>query len=138
MSTTPQAVSASNASQDAKGDAPPQGLSSSTSTTGAADKQGTFTLLLFASASTVANNTDSLTLEAPMTLKQLFEMLEEKFPGMKRKVLRSAAVTVNLEYVDFEVGEDGGVVELDDVQGDGKVWLRAGDEVAVVPPVSSG
>jgi molybdopterin converting factor small subunit len=57
--------------------------------------------------------------------------------------LRSAAVTVNLEYVDFEVDGEGNVVKVVGVEGregegDGEVVIRQGDEVGIVPPVSSG
>lgn len=98
----------------------------------------TFTLLLFASASSYAQDTETLQLRAPMRLAELFDELERRWPGMKRKVLRAAAVSVNLEYVDFEVGSDGGVVEAAGETEGKVVWLRKGDEVAVVPPVSSG
>ena len=111
---------------------------------------GTFTLLLFAAASTYTG-TDMLVLPAPMTMKELFEILEGKFPGIKRKVLRSSAVSVNLEYVDLEVDEEGDIVSMqggkrvvDGGDGGGGVgaglWvvIQKGDEVGIIPPVSSG
>lgn len=107
---------------------------------------GTFTLLLFASASTYADNLESLTLPAPTTPAALFDALEHRFPGIKKRVLSSAALTVNLEYVEMEVDGEGNVLravmEDQELGGDGKgdkeVVIREGDEVAVVPPVSSG
>ncbi|KAK5544509.1 hypothetical protein LTR23_004273, partial [Exophiala sp. CCFEE 6169] len=56
---------------------------------------GTFTLLLFASASTYTG-TETLVLSAPTTLRGLFRVLENRFPGITDKVLKSSAVTVNL------------------------------------------
>ena len=107
-----------------------------------AEEKGTFTVLLFASASSFTGH-DSLTLSAPMSLKQLFEELEGRFPGIKRKVLKSSAVTVNLEYVEFEVEDDGSVRECGKEGGEGEgkggtVVIRRGDEVGIIPPVSSG
>lgn len=111
------------------------------------NQSGSFALLLFAAASTYTG-TDNLTLPAPMTLKQLFDTLEKSFPGIKKKVLRSSAVTVNLEYVEFEVDEEGNIVSVegraagggeegDDGDG-GAVAIKKGDEVGIIPPVSSG
>ena len=48
---------------------------------------------------------------------------------MRSAVLDSCAVTVNLEYVDVEV--EGGEEEAG-------VVINEGDEVAIIPPVSSG
>lgn len=100
--------------------------------------EGTFTLLLFAAASTHANNTESLSLCAPTTLPALFDALEARFPGIKRRVLSSAAVTLNLEYVELEVDREGNVLRAPREDGKGEVVIRAGDEVGIVPPVSSG
>jgi molybdopterin converting factor small subunit len=115
---------------------------------------GTFTLLLFASASTFAGDQETLTLPAPTTLRAVFGTLERRFPGMTRQILRSSAVTVNLEYVDFDPdglleldrggggGEDGDGDQAADEQrkgGDGlDMLVREGDEVGIIPPVSSG
>lgn len=111
--------------------------------------KGQFTLLLFASAQTYTNQ-DTLTLPAPMTLPQLFNHLEENFPGIGKKVLRSCALTVNLEYVDFEydfdhpldvkINEKGNGVEGKEGDGgtQGEIVIKAGDEVGIIPPVSSG
>ena len=97
---------------------------------------GEFTLLLFAAAQSYTD-LDTLTLPAPMTLKELFDELERRYTGMKRKVLRSAAVTVNLEYVEFEVDDDGNMVG-DRASGGEGVVIKKGDEVGIIPPVSSG
>ena len=111
------------------------------------EEGGTFTLLLFAAASTYTGN-DSLTWSAPMTLQQVFDILEERYAGIKRKVLRTSAVTVNLEYVEFEVDEEGNVVSVEGIEsgegggeGDGDgggMVIKKGDEVGIIPPVSSG
>jgi len=87
---------------------------------------GTFTLLLFASASSYTG-LESIDFPAPMPLSQLFHTLENKFPGMTNKILKSCAVCVNLEYVDTTTGN-----------GQEETILKAGDEVGIIPPVSSG
>ncbi len=64
-----------------------------------------------------------------MPVTGLFGVLEKLYPGITKAVLDSCAVTVNLEYVDVEEegsGEEAGVV------------INVGDEVAIIPPVSSG
>jgi len=82
-----------------------------------------FNLLYFASASSFTRKaTESF--DAPTTAAKLFETLEKKYPGIKEKILGSCALTVNLDYVDLDAPED--------------VVIKAGDEVAVIPPVSSG
>lgn len=91
--------------------------------------KSTFTLLLFASAGTYAGQ-DSITLPAPMPLSRLFSTLESKFTGITAKVLESSAVTVNLDYVDMPTGGAEG-------ENQGLV-IKQGDEVAIIPPVSSG
>ncbi|KAL2065002.1 hypothetical protein VTL71DRAFT_4142 [Oculimacula yallundae] len=88
---------------------------------------GHFKILYFASASSYSA-TDSEYLPAPLPIAKLFETLEEKYNGMKSKVLESCLVTVNLEYVDVPEGADA---ESDFI-------IKEGDEVAIIPPVSSG
>ena len=87
-----------------------------------------FRVLYFASAASYTRK-PSDTFPAPMPLTGLFGALEERYPGIIKAVLDSCAVTVNLEYVDVEEdegGEKGGAV------------INRGDEVAIIPPVSSG
>ncbi|KAK5109147.1 hypothetical protein LTR62_007509 [Meristemomyces frigidus] len=86
-----------------------------------------FTLLYFASATSFTRKQHEF-LPAPLPLAQLYGLLEQKYPGFQAKVLESSALTMNLEYVDVEEGAKG-------QQG---VVIQAGDEVAVIPPVSSG
>jgi len=82
-----------------------------------------FNLLYFASASSFTRkSTESF--DAPSTAAKLFDTLEKKYPGIKDKILGSCALTVNLDYVDLDAPEE--------------VVIKAGDEVAVIPPVSSG
>jgi molybdopterin converting factor small subunit len=143
MATTASASTSTSTSEQTS-----KSTSTSTST-------GTFTLLLFASASTFAGDQETLTLPAPTTLRAVFSTLERRFPGMTRQILRSSAVTVNLEYVDFD---PDGLLELDrggggggGEDGDGNraneqrkgedgldMLVREGDEVGIIPPVSSG
>ena len=86
-----------------------------------------FQILYFATAASFTHKSSD-TLTAPIPLSDLFHVLEKKYPGFTKGVLESCAVTVNLEYVDVggEEGEGGGVV------------IKVGDEVAIIPPVSSG
>ncbi|MCJ1388534.1 hypothetical protein MMC18_001381 [Xylographa bjoerkii] len=91
---------------------------------------GSFTLLYFASASTFTKKTSEY-IPAPLKASTLFETLEERYPGFRKRVLSSCAVTINLEYVDIE-----GVPE-EDMSGADQV-IQEGDEVAIIPPVSSG
>lgn len=84
---------------------------------------GHFTVLYFAAVADYAAR-ESEALPAPLALADLFGALEERHPGVEGALLGSCLVTVNLEYVD--VAAEGGVV------------IKEGDEVAVIPPVSSG
>ncbi|KAF2727488.1 hypothetical protein EJ04DRAFT_517216 [Polyplosphaeria fusca] len=86
---------------------------------------GHFSILYFAAASSFTGKS-SEHLPAPVSARSLFDELEQRYPGMRDKVLGSCAVTVNLEYVDVEDGEDADRA------------IEAGDEVAIIPPVSSG
>ncbi|KFY06900.1 hypothetical protein V492_07675 [Pseudogymnoascus sp. VKM F-4246] len=86
-----------------------------------------FNLLYFASASSFTGK-DSDEFEAPVSLSKLFDLVEAKYPGIKAKILDSCLVTINLEYVD--------VPESD--SGEANITIKAGDEVAIIPPVSSG
>ncbi|KAJ8108168.1 hypothetical protein OPT61_g8362 [Boeremia exigua] len=87
---------------------------------------GSFTILYFAAASTFTGRTTE-NLPAPLRVRDLFAKLEDAYPGFQHKVLSSCAVTVNLEYVDMD----------DDGPGENEE-IKAGDEVAIIPPVSSG
>lgn len=69
---------------------------------------------------------NSESLPAPLPLSQLFETLETRYPGIRERVLSSCGVSVGDEYVDVEDAGDAGRV------------IQAGDEVAIIPPVSSG
>ncbi|KAH8129568.1 hypothetical protein ACSS6W_006560 [Trichoderma asperelloides] len=86
---------------------------------------GHFSLLYFASASSFTGK-DHESLPAPISIGKLFSELESRYPGMQAKILDSCLVTVNLDYVDIPTeGEEGQVIQ-------------EGDEVAIIPPVSSG
>ena len=84
---------------------------------------GTFTIHYFATASQYTSK-DTEHLPAPLPLSHLFPLLEQRYPGIQSKVLCSCGVSLNGEYVDLE--EDGERV------------IGVGEEVAIVPPVSSG
>lgn len=88
--------------------------------------KGHFNVLYFAGAASHTGK-DHDALPAPLALGKLFDELESRHAGIKTKVLDSCLVTRNLEYVD--VPEDG---------TDGDVVINEGDEVAIIPPVSSG
>ncbi|KAJ5810673.1 Molybdopterin synthase sulfur carrier subunit [Penicillium pulvis] len=85
--------------------------------------QGTFTIHYFATASQfTTKNTESL--PAPLPLAQLSPLLEERYPGIREKILVSCGVSLDGEYVD--------------VEEDAQAIIQAGAEVAIIPPVSSG
>ena len=88
---------------------------------------GHFSILYFASACTFTGKA-SEALPAPVRARDLFALLEQRYPGIAERVLSSCAVTVNLVYVDVE-GGDGNEADME---------VKAGDEVAIIPPVSSG
>lgn len=86
-----------------------------------------FRLLFFASAASFTRK-PSEDFPTPLPVAALWGMLEERYPGMKKAVLDSCALTVNLNYVDLEEeGDQGSAMVIQD-----------GDEVAIIPPVSSG
>jgi molybdopterin synthase sulfur carrier subunit len=87
---------------------------------------GHFKILYFGPAE---NHTSKATenLPAPLPIAKLFTTLEEKYGGIRTNLLESCLITVNLKYVDIPENEnDEGMVILE------------GDEVAIIPPVSSG
>ncbi|KAK6432718.1 hypothetical protein LTR95_011110 [Oleoguttula sp. CCFEE 5521] len=89
---------------------------------------GHCTVLYFAAATSYTKKQYDH-LPVPFLLSALPEVLEHRYPGIKAKVLVSCAVTVNLDYVDVE--EEAG-------KGAEGLVVASGDEVAVIPPVSSG
>ena len=84
---------------------------------------GHFTVLYFASAASYTRKSFDH-IAAPLQASKLFDGLDSKYPGIKQKVLDSCAVTLNLDYIDIEETSDQSI--------------QAGDEVAIIPPVSSG
>jgi molybdopterin converting factor small subunit len=93
--------------------------------------KGHFNILYFASAgSFTLKNMEAL--PAPLPLSKLFATLEERYKGIKESVLDNSLVTINLTYVDMPEGEEG---EASDAE---PVVIQEGDEVAIIPPVSSG
>ena len=88
-----------------------------------------FRIIYFSTASSyTGKQTESL--PAPLALNKLFDLLETRYPGIRDKVLTSCAVTLGLEYVEVEdEGEDAHRVP---------VVIKPGDEVGIIPPVSSG
>ncbi|RDW67786.1 molybdopterin synthase sulfur carrier subunit [Coleophoma cylindrospora] len=87
---------------------------------------GHFTILYFASASSHTSKSSEF-IAAPLPISKLFPKLEDQYQGFKAKVLDSSLVTVNLEYVD-----------IPDTPTDDEFIIKEGDEVAIIPPVSSG
>jgi len=94
---------------------------------------GHFCLLYFASASSYTRKSSD-DFPAPMTMRNLFNLLEKNYPGMTKAVLSSCAVTLNLNYIDIEQDEEA-VKNSPDYKG---IMIDEGDEVAIIPPVSSG
>jgi molybdopterin converting factor small subunit len=91
------------------------------------EASGAFTILYFAAAATFTGKT-SEQLPAPLRVRDLFAKINDSYPGIQEKVLSSCALTVNLEYIDLE----------DDDATSAEQEIKAGDEVAIIPPVSSG
>lgn len=89
---------------------------------------GHFTVLYFAASTSFTGRQHDF-LPAPLPVTKLFDTLESKYSGMKEKVLASCAVTVNLEYVDLDEEAE---------KGDACLVIGEGDEVGIIPPVSSG
>lgn len=89
---------------------------------------GQFQLLYFASAASFTGRANDH-LPAPLAIEDLFEKLERMYPGITSKVLDSCAVTVNMDYVDVDAAQE---------VSDSSRTIKAGDEVAIIPPVSSG
>ncbi|KAK1067223.1 hypothetical protein LTR74_006591 [Friedmanniomyces endolithicus] len=87
---------------------------------------GHFTLLYFAAATSFTRRSHDF-FPAPLSLSQLYDAVEKKYPGMREKVLSSSALTVNLEYVD---------VEEEAQKGEKGIVIQAGDEVAIIPPAA--
>lgn len=87
---------------------------------------GHFNILYFANAGSYTSKQYEA-LPAPLPLNKLFDTLEKTYGGIREKVLESCLVTINLDYV--EMPEDG----AEDVP-----VIKEGDEVAIIPPVSSG
>ncbi|KAF2815916.1 Molybdopterin synthase sulfur carrier subunit [Mytilinidion resinicola] len=88
---------------------------------------GHFALLYFAAASEFTRRSVE-NIPAPIHATGLFGVIEQRYPGITDKVLSSCAVTVNLQYVDLD-GDDA---------ADKDLIIQEGDEVAIIPPVSSG
>jgi molybdopterin converting factor small subunit len=86
-----------------------------------------FSILYFAKASSFTSKRDE-SLPAPLPLRKLFATLEERYPGIRAEVLDFSLVTINLNYVDMPAEND---------EADTTV-IHEGDEVAIIPPVSSG
>jgi len=92
----------------------------------------TFQIYYFASASSYTKK-DTEALPAPLPLSHLFVALEKRYPGIREKVLRSCGVSLGLEYVDVEEAE-----RVNSKSEGPVIMIKAGDEVGIIPPVSSG
>lgn len=97
----------------------------------------TFTILYFAAASTYTSKTSELLL-APLPISSLFSMLESRYPGITAKVLKSCAVTINLEYVELDQDSNASLASDGGSKSDERFMIEVGDEVGIIPPVSSG
>lgn len=82
-------------------------------------------LLYFAAAKSYTGKQFDF-LKAPLAVNRLYGYLEKLYPGIRKHVLDSCALTINEEYV----GND-------DEDSDSRMIVE-GDEAAIIPPVSSG
>ncbi|KAJ5175715.1 Molybdopterin synthase sulfur carrier subunit [Penicillium canariense] len=98
-------------------------MSSASQVESDSSSRGTFVIHYFATASQYTSK-DTERLPAPLPLSGLFAQLEERYPGIRAKVLGSCGISLEGEYIDVE--EDAHKV------------IQAGEEVAIIPPVSSG
>jgi molybdopterin converting factor small subunit len=89
---------------------------------------GHFTVLYFATAASYTGRQHDF-FKAPVRFDKLFDALEERHAKIVERLLPSCAVTLNLDYID--IGDENGECSSD-------VEIQAGDEVAIIPPVSSG
>lgn len=94
---------------------------------------GHFRILYFASAASFTRTAFD-DFPAPLELPKLCQFLELKYFGITQGVLDSCAVTLNLEYVD--VDEARAFSSLGTIST--TAVIKEGDEVAIIPPVSSG
>ena len=93
--------------------------------------QGHFTVLYFASAASFTRRDRDL-FPAPMTIDHLCKALEKSYPGITKAILQSSAMTLNLEYINTDA-------ELfNEDMANTATLIREADEVAIIPPVSSG
>ncbi|RKO86431.1 hypothetical protein BDK51DRAFT_44253 [Blyttiomyces helicus] len=84
----------------------------------------TITVLYFAASKDLAGTgQESLPLPNPVSVPEIVSQILSRHSALEA-ILDTAMVAVNLEYVDKE-GSDG-------------VLIKAGDEVALIPPVSGG
>lgn len=97
----------------------------------------TFRILYFASAATYTKKSQD-DFPAPLQLRDLFPFLDSKYPGFFKSVLCSCTVAVNQEYVDVDVDDDDDVALSKDPPVTKITRLEEGDEVVLIPPVSSG
>ncbi|KKA26498.1 hypothetical protein TD95_004482 [Thielaviopsis punctulata] len=81
-----------------------------------------FTILYFAAAADFTGK-DSEQLVGPIAMTELFGKLEPKYPEITKAILNGCMVAVNGRYVD---------------PTDKELEIKVGDEVAIIPPVSSG
>ena len=77
-------------------------------------------------------------MSAPLPLDKLFPTLEGRYPGIGKKVLQSCAVTINLEYVDIAKDMSSTTSNEEATSPRDGLMIQPGDEVALIPPVSSG
>jgi molybdopterin converting factor small subunit len=89
--------------------------------------KGHFHILYFAAAGSYTSKQVEA-LPAPLPLSKLFATLEARYEGITAGVLENSLVTINLAYVDLPSTAEGGE----------DVMIEEGDEVAIIPPVSSG
>jgi molybdopterin converting factor small subunit len=82
-----------------------------------------------------STSTSSSSSESQVSLQDLLNYILDQHPNLT-SILDTAMVALNMEYVQRERGWLK--LDADTVPAESQVWVKAGDEVAIIPPVSGG
>jgi molybdopterin synthase sulfur carrier subunit len=132
-------MAASTAPSHQDQELPEYNSSSTSSQPSSFQSRATFHIYYFASAAEYTGKHAEL-LPAPLPLAKLFDVLEDRYPGIREAVLKSCGVSVGDEYAAFEdvdVNSPDPIHDGSPGERGGKM-IEPGVEVGIIPPVSSG